>query len=60
MLLKCDNEQTTGKMYFKFLDFYTTQPEFHEIVSNEWDQEIEGNPMWRLQQKLKELGQRLS
>ncbi|XP_060210957.1 uncharacterized protein LOC132637971 [Lycium barbarum] len=34
--------------------------DFKTIVAEEWNCFIEGNPMWRLQQKLKNLGRRLS
>lgn len=42
------------------LDFWTRQPSFHHIVKEVWDTQIHGNPMWRLQQKLKSLSRKLT
>ncbi|OIT39392.1 hypothetical protein A4A49_30737 [Nicotiana attenuata] len=33
---------------------------FYELVQEVWDRQVAGNPMWRLQQKLKALGRKLS
>ncbi|XP_060200547.1 uncharacterized protein LOC132628799 [Lycium barbarum] len=33
---------------------------FREIVTSDWRLHIQGNPMWKLQQKLKRLGKKLS
>ncbi|XP_060181837.1 uncharacterized protein LOC132611422 [Lycium barbarum] len=60
MLLKCFNDNSVGIKYFKFLDFWIDQDDFKTLVAKEWQVEVDGNPMWRLQQKLKNLGRRLS
>ncbi|XP_015165490.1 uncharacterized protein [Solanum tuberosum] len=41
--------------YFKFLHCWTKHEEFNNVVKACWDREVEGNPMWRLQQKMKRL-----
>ncbi|XP_049391508.1 uncharacterized protein LOC125855898 [Solanum stenotomum] len=41
--------------YFKFLHCWTEHEEFNNVVKACWDRDVEGNPMWRLQQKIKRL-----
>ncbi|XP_075095058.1 uncharacterized protein LOC142173378 [Nicotiana tabacum] len=48
LLIKCQKELQAGIKYFKFLDFWAEQQQFS------------GNPMWRLQQKLKLLSKELT
>ncbi|XP_016573562.1 uncharacterized protein LOC107871219 isoform X2 [Capsicum annuum] len=60
ILLKCNNGLNNSYKYFKFLDFWTTHSDFKNVVSTEWSKYINGNPMWRLQDKLKRLGKRLT
>ncbi|XP_059285831.1 uncharacterized protein LOC132039351 [Lycium ferocissimum] len=60
MLFRCGNGSTNGKKYFKFLDFLTDQEDFKDIIAAEWIINVNGNPLWRLQQKLKNLGRKLS
>lgn len=60
ILFTCDNGNSTNYKYFKLVDFWTTHNDFQEVVMREWNQQIHGNPMWILQQKLKNLGRKLS
>ncbi|KAG5631336.1 hypothetical protein H5410_003053 [Solanum commersonii] len=46
--------------YFKFLNSWTDQPNFIDIVKNLWERPIEGNNIWRFHQKLKRLSSTLS
>ncbi|XP_060195055.1 uncharacterized protein LOC132624268 [Lycium barbarum] len=60
LLFKCENGQVCGPKYFKFLDFWTTQNYFLEVVRMDWSKNITENPMWILQNKLKSVAKRLS
>ncbi|XP_060190498.1 uncharacterized protein LOC132619683 [Lycium barbarum] len=55
LLVRCDNGHIDGPKYFKFLDFWTTQDDFLEVVRMNWNQSVTGNLVWILQQKLKVL-----
>ncbi|XP_060210412.1 uncharacterized protein LOC132637319 [Lycium barbarum] len=44
----------------RFRHFWVEQPGFLDLVGQDWQIEVKGNPMWILQQKLKRLGKRLS
>ncbi|XP_019241816.1 PREDICTED: uncharacterized protein LOC109221832 [Nicotiana attenuata] len=46
--------------YFRFLNFWTKQPSFQDLVKEVWDTPIQGNPMWTLHQKMKILSNKLS
>ncbi|KAK4706446.1 hypothetical protein R3W88_033995 [Solanum pinnatisectum] len=46
--------------YFKFLNFWTDQFNFLDIVKACWERKVEGNNMWRFHQKLKRLSSTLS
>ncbi|XP_015161095.1 uncharacterized protein [Solanum tuberosum] len=46
--------------YFKFLNCWTDQPNFLDIVKACWDRNVEGNIMWKFHQKLKRLSKTLS
>nr|XP_033510969.1 uncharacterized protein LOC117275759 [Nicotiana tomentosiformis] len=46
--------------YFKFLSFWTEQKDFQKIVKDSWNEEVIGNPMWIMQQKLKRLANSFS
>jgi len=41
--------------YFKFLNFWTNRPSFLHVVEEVWSNQVHGNPLWKLQQKLKML-----
>lgn len=60
LLMKCHAGQQQVIKYFRFLDFCVEQPSFKDLVRATWMHEIRGNPMWRLQQKLKLLSKALS
>ncbi|XP_060182548.1 uncharacterized protein LOC132612262 [Lycium barbarum] len=59
LLLKCQDTSNNFISYFRFLNFWTEQEDFLEVVQNVWDENIPGNAMWRLHQKLKLLSKRL-
>ncbi|XP_075102346.1 uncharacterized protein LOC142177465 [Nicotiana tabacum] len=60
LLLKCYNKNNNSIKYFKFLDFWTEQPSFMNLVEDVWNSNISGNALWILQQKLKKLSKRLT
>ncbi|XP_019258738.1 PREDICTED: uncharacterized protein LOC109236955 [Nicotiana attenuata] len=60
LLLKCHNDQHQHIKYFRFLNFWTTQPVFLDMVQEIWNTNIQGNAMWRLKSKLKLLAKHLS
>ncbi|XP_060188598.1 uncharacterized protein LOC132617573 [Lycium barbarum] len=60
LLVDCTEDNRQVIKYFKFLNFWTEQEDFLPLVKNVWDTEVYGNPMWRLQQKLKFLAKELS
>ncbi|XP_019227829.1 PREDICTED: uncharacterized protein LOC109209105 [Nicotiana attenuata] len=39
--------------YFRFLDFWTNENGFKEVVKQAWDIEVHGSPMWKFHLKLK-------
>ncbi|XP_075098066.1 uncharacterized protein LOC142175380 [Nicotiana tabacum] len=60
LLISCYNTIQNRIKYFRFLDFCAEQPSFMQLVEEVWKTRINGNSMWRLQQKLKLLSKRLS
>lgn len=46
--------------YFKFLDFWTDEPNFKEVVEQAWNMDVQGSPMWRFHLKLKNTCKKLS
>lgn len=58
--MKSHSDQTNIIKYFKFLNFWVNRQGFQDLVKEVWGKPIVGNPMWRLQQKLKKLGKSLS
>ncbi|XP_070050094.1 uncharacterized protein [Nicotiana tomentosiformis] len=60
LLMTCSIEDVPPIKYFKFLSFWTEQKDFQKIVKDSWDEEVIGNPMWIIQQKLKRLANSLS
>ncbi|XP_055814172.1 uncharacterized protein LOC129883562 [Solanum dulcamara] len=46
--------------YFKFMNCWTDHHSFMDTVSNCWNRNIEGNPMWCFHQKMKRLSNTLS
>nr|XP_009802923.1 PREDICTED: uncharacterized protein LOC104248369 [Nicotiana sylvestris]XP_016436485.1 PREDICTED: uncharacterized protein LOC107762629 [Nicotiana tabacum] len=59
LLVKSYNSQH-GIKYFEFLDFWSDEPDFLQLVEEVWRTQITGNPMWKLQQKLKLLSRKLT
>ncbi|XP_060202736.1 uncharacterized protein LOC132631154 [Lycium barbarum] len=60
LLLKCYDSNTNAIKHFRFRHFWVEQPGFMDLVGQDWQIKVKGNPMWILQQKLKRLGKRLS
>ncbi|OIT19261.1 hypothetical protein A4A49_41856 [Nicotiana attenuata] len=60
LLIKYQKELQVGIKYFKFLDFWAEQPSFMNLIEEVWSTQVPGNPIWRLQQKLKLLSKELS
>ncbi|XP_050217707.1 uncharacterized protein LOC126668560 [Mercurialis annua] len=48
-----------AKRNFKFFNYWTTNPEFREIVMEEWSKEVSGHTMFRIVKKLKAISYRL-
>ncbi|XP_016485954.1 uncharacterized protein LOC107806332 [Nicotiana tabacum] len=60
ILIQCKDSNQEGPKYFKFLNFWTNQPTFLQVVEEVWRNHVNGNPLWRLHQKLKMLSRRLT
>ncbi|KAK6793719.1 hypothetical protein RDI58_007172 [Solanum bulbocastanum] len=60
LLMEMYAKTDEGIKYFKFLNVWTSQPSFHETVTQYWTRPIESNPMWTFHQKLKRLASTLS
>ncbi|XP_075106825.1 uncharacterized protein LOC142179839 [Nicotiana tabacum] len=60
LLMKCFDKTNNHIKYFRFLNFWTKQDDFLNIVKEGWDTHISGNNIWRLQAKLKLLSRKLS
>ncbi|OIT30842.1 hypothetical protein A4A49_27518 [Nicotiana attenuata] len=60
LLVKLHHEDTQGTRYFKFLNFWTEHPDFKQTVQNSWNIYIHGNPLYILQQKIKNTTKALS
>lgn len=46
--------------YFRFLDFWTGEVNFKNMVEQAWEVEVHGSPMWRFHLKLKHTCKKLS
>lgn len=46
--------------YFKFLDFWNKSKYFLSVVTEEWQETVQGNALWTLHQKLKRVSRRLN
>ncbi|XP_019251335.1 PREDICTED: uncharacterized protein LOC109230274 [Nicotiana attenuata] len=53
LVVKINNETTQHIKYFKFLNFWTDHHEYIQTVQNAWEEEVIGNPINILHQKLK-------
>ncbi|XP_070007515.1 uncharacterized protein [Nicotiana sylvestris] len=60
LLFKSKVNQSTTISYFRFLNFWTKQSGFQDLIKEVWDTPIQGNPMWTLHQKMKILSNKLS
>ncbi|XP_075103646.1 uncharacterized protein LOC142178220 [Nicotiana tabacum] len=60
LLISISNPQTEPKKYFRFLDFWTKQQGFMQVVEDAWKIQVEGGPMWKFYLKLKNVCKRLS
>lgn len=60
LLLKMSTKPSCAIKYFKFLNFWTEQPSFLEIVKEYWDRPTIGNPIWVFHQKMRRLSATLS
>ncbi|KAH0712277.1 hypothetical protein KY289_008236 [Solanum tuberosum] len=60
LLMEMISREEDHIKYFKFLNCWTDQPNFSDIVKACWDRPIEGNNMWKFHQKLKRLSNTLS
>ncbi|KAG5600502.1 hypothetical protein H5410_031872 [Solanum commersonii] len=52
LLVNCSNDD---QQIIKYFNFWTDQENFLLKVKTVWEDEVQGNPIWRLHQKLKEL-----
>lgn len=59
LLMKCHNEQQKVIKYFRFLNFWTQQSDFLNVVQSSWSMQVSGNAMWRLKSKLQTLSRKL-
>ncbi|XP_070040163.1 uncharacterized protein LOC142177349 [Nicotiana tabacum] len=46
--------------YFNFLNFWPDHEDFSNVVKSIWEEDIQGNPLWSLYQKLKRTASKLS
>lgn len=60
ILFKCNEVTNNFVRYFRFLNFWTMRPDFQQVVQDSWKEEVNGNPMWILQEKLKRFSKVLS
>ncbi|XP_047264380.1 uncharacterized protein LOC124896702 [Capsicum annuum] len=60
LLIEMKVRQENITRYFKFLNCWVENSSFLETVSNCWNRECDGNPMWRFHMKMKRLFSTLS
>ncbi|XP_070025625.1 uncharacterized protein [Nicotiana sylvestris] len=60
LLMKCHSDQKEFIRYFRFLNFWTEQTDFLEVVQDSWNMNVIGNAMWILQCKLKTVSKNFS
>uniref|UniRef100_M1DJP7 RNase H family protein n=1 Tax=Solanum tuberosum TaxID=4113 RepID=M1DJP7_SOLTU len=60
LLMEMETREDDHIKYFKFLNCWTDQPNFLDIVKACWDRNVEGNNMWKFHQKMKRLSNTLS
>ncbi|KAH0769974.1 hypothetical protein KY290_013955 [Solanum tuberosum] len=60
LLVKMNFDNTHIIKYFKFLNIWIEHTEFLEIVKHSWNEEVVGNPLFVLHQKIKRTCKTLS
>ncbi|XP_018633707.1 uncharacterized protein [Nicotiana tomentosiformis] len=60
LLMEMNIRQDTSKKYFKFLNCWVENEGFIPLVHEVWNQEVRGNAMWIVHQKLKAVSNALS
>lgn len=60
LLITMSNPQVNPVRYFKFLDFWTTQDDFMQVVQDAWNIKVDGSSMWSFHLKLKNTCKKLS
>ncbi|KAH0674028.1 hypothetical protein KY284_025115 [Solanum tuberosum] len=60
LLMEMNAREDDHIKYFKFLNCWTDQPNFLDIVKACWDRNVKGNNMWKFHQKMKRLSNTLS
>lgn len=60
LLINLDKEDSTPIKFFKFLNLWVEHKDFLSVIQQAWEENIYGNPMWILHQKLKRTSKSLS
>ncbi|XP_059289936.1 uncharacterized protein LOC132043485 [Lycium ferocissimum] len=60
LMLEISHSWAKYKKYFKFLNLWTEEPDFLDIVKDAWAIETVGTPMWKFHLKLKNTCKKLS
>lgn len=60
LLLHVDTVQENIVKPFRFLNFWTKEKSFREVISNKWSAEFEGNPFHVFHHKLKKVKKALT
>ncbi|XP_060190624.1 uncharacterized protein LOC132619874 [Lycium barbarum] len=60
MLITASNNIINPKKYFKFLNLWTKDDTFMDVVQQAWQEDFSGSPMWKFHLKLKNTCSKLS
>ncbi|XP_060182082.1 uncharacterized protein LOC132611715 [Lycium barbarum] len=60
LLVNCQKEDGNPIKFFKFLNLWVDHSDFLNVVQQAWEENIYGNPLWILHQKLKRTSKVLS
>ncbi|KAG5606113.1 hypothetical protein H5410_027605 [Solanum commersonii] len=60
LLMEIASREGHQTKYFKFLHCWVENENFMHTVKECWEREVQGNPMWKLHQKMKRLASTLS
>ncbi|XP_060177798.1 uncharacterized protein LOC132607735 [Lycium barbarum] len=60
ILTMANSFQRNHVKYFKFLDLWTEEDDFKDVVNQAWSMDVQGSPMWRFHLKLKNTCRKLS